>query len=73
MPKMLQDGENRVIRKSTPFQVPFTVRAIREDCDTPLIELKFEGYPTPITLTDIDADELILQLRKALVILPTSK
>lgn len=76
MPRAMQDGERREIkipddkiwkgRQALP-----KVFAIREDCDTPYVEVTFKDQV--LMLTDTDARALHEKLIKALDILPSSK
>jgi len=67
----MKDGERRVIPKQRTHIDEMTVVAHRVDSDTPYVILQtVEGEKW---LTDVEAEELILRIRKALSILPTSK
>lgn len=51
----------------------FSVSVEYEDADTPRIYIIKQGTQFSVEITDIDAKELIIMLKKALAILPTSK
>jgi hypothetical protein len=74
MTKSLNDGEKRLMRKKL-WDLPFDVVAYREDSETPYVLLVGPGFSrTPIaSLTDVQAEELITRLQRALSVLPTSK
>lgn len=74
MPRALQDGQSRVIRKRKAFHpdLPFDVVAHRVDCDTPYVILRKNELNQDM-LTDSQAQELIERLKRALGMLPTSK
>lgn len=75
MPKRLLDGERKVINASRQYAMfknkRFTVEAEREDSDTPFVHLHLDQ--PHITLTDVDALDLIDRLQRALAVLPSSK
>lgn len=76
VPKYMQDGERREIKipddKIWKGRQAFPkVFAIREDFETPYVEVTFKDQV--IMLTDTDARALQEKLIKALDILPTSK
>ena len=68
----MKDGEEKKIRHGL-FKLPFDVIAIREDCDTPIIELRSKAGDRITDLSDVEAIELIRQLQLALRYLPSSK
>lgn len=68
----MKDGEEKKIRHGL-VTLPFDVIAIREDCDTPIIELRSKVGDRIIDFTDFEAKELIRQLQLALHYLPSSK
>lgn len=75
MSRILTDGEQRKIRYSpyVPNLKNFAVEAICVDSDTPLVKLSINSASSEVHLTDVEAEELIRQLQKALKVLPSSK
>lgn len=79
MKKLSVDGERKVIRptpSNSACNNMFTVAAIREDSDTPCVEITLkdmDGMSVTAWLTDVDAEELSRQIQKAISILPSSK
>lgn len=79
MPKRLEEGKTRKMKKSpqfTGYSLDFEVIAECVDWDTPIVHLSItgnDGETAIVSLGDFEVDELIMQLKRALSILPTSK
>lgn len=68
---MMHDGHRRRMRPAPGVTSRLQVIAYRMDCDTPIVELCYDGVT--ITLTDVDAEDVAVRIRRALSLLPSSK